>query len=329
MITGGLLIIGVMLIEVLWSTISTKGGGPISMNVAVGLWKLARLLFKRFGYHRLLETNAVVILVVTFLVWVIPMWLGWTMVFSSAEEIVIYQLSEEPAALADRAYFAGMVFLTLGTGDVMATGATWRLLSLLASLNGLVVITLTITYLVSVLSSVIRKRQLAIEISGLGSSAREILENGWDGTGFEALEDQLQSIASQLIIHAEQHLAYPVLQYFHSRDRQAALALALARLDDATTLMSHCVQPEFRPNKTTLRSLRRAIDVYIRRVQLEHITSVDKPPPIPDVEPMRRLEMPMSSFQDCREAFASRTDLRTTLLGLVEAEGWEWPTTTD
>ena len=325
LIIGGLIIVAIVLLDVLWSTISTNGGGPMTMAVTIGCWKVARGLFLRLEYHRILMTNAAVILVLTFLAWVVPMWLGWTMVFSAVDEAVIHQMTGEPAGLADRAYFSAMVFLTLGTGDLVADAGGWRLLSTVAALNGLVVITLTITYLISVLAAVMEKRRLALLINAMGTTASDIVTNGWDGEDFDVLEDQLYDIAARLTLHAERHLAYPVLQYFHPRDDNAALPPALARLDDTTTLLSRCVEENARPNEATLQILRGAIDVYLDRVQLAHLSEVKTHPPTPDIDALDVSGVPVCEYRICREAFASRTDRRTTLCGLLQAEGWSWP----
>ena len=325
-VATGLLLIALVMVDVLWSTVSTQGGGPLARIVSIACWKLSRFHFRRVQQHWILETNAVVTLVLTFLIWVIPMWLGWTLIFSAGEEILFHQVTGEPVTGLDRFYFSGMVLLTLGTGDVLADGAGWRLLSMLASLNGLVVITLTITYLLSIISAVIEKRRLALFIDGLGDTAEEIIEHGWDGAGFESLEGHLQEIAADLMLHAERHLAYPVLQYFHPGDSDAALPTSLAKLNDATTLLSRCVTDEVQPNRTTLKLLRRGIDDYIDRVELGHISEVDRPPPMPDLEYLRSLEIPMNDEALCKERFDDRGGLRRTLSGVIEAEGWTWPT---
>lgn len=321
----GFAIIAIAMIDVIWSTISTNGGGPIAMRLSAICWKVARIIFKRFHYHRILEFNTVVILILTFLVWVLPMWFGWTVIFSASEAIVIHQSSGEAANLADRVYFSGMVFLTLGSGDFVASKSGWRILTTVAALNGLVVITLTITYLISIISAAIDKRKLAVAIKALGQTGVESIVNGWDGHGFSALEDQLQDLSTMLMTHAERHLAYPILQYFHPTDHEAALPPALAVLDDIGTILSECVKPEARPPRATIQSVRRAIDIYIRRVQLQHITDVEEPPPTPDFDGLRASGIPVRDDEECHQAFEHRSDVRCTLFGLVEAEGWQWP----
>ena len=321
---AGVLLIAIPLIDVLWSALSTRGGGPLTALVTMACWKGSRLHFRVTKQHWILEMNAVVTLVMIFLAWVVPMWLGWTLVFSASPEVVVHQLTYDPSTSWDRAYFAGMVFLTLGTGDLVADGSGWRLVSMVASFNGLVIISLTITYLVSVISAVIEKRKLALTIDALGDSAVEILENGWDGDSFDPLEEQLLGISSDLMEHAERHLAYPVLQYFHPADSHAALPRSLAMLEDAVTLLADCVDEQVRPNKLTLQLLRNSIALYCQRIQSVHLSEAEQPP-IPDVQPLRQLGVAICEQSDCIQACVSRSDERVMLARMLQAEGWAWP----
>lgn len=75
-------------------------------------------------------------------------------------------------------------------------------------------ITLAITYLLPVLSVVVEKRSLASQINALGTHASQIVTTAWDGDGFAAFAPQLVALTSSLGRLAEQHLTYPVLDYF-------------------------------------------------------------------------------------------------------------------
>ena len=322
---AGFALIAVAIADVIWSTVSINGGGPISNKVSVVCWKVSRAIFVRTSSHWFLEWTTVAILVLTFLAWVVPMWLGWTLIFSAGEEVVIHQLSEEPAGLLDRAYFAGMVYLTLGTGDLMAASEGWRMWSMVASFTGIVTITLTISYLVSVVSAAIEKRHLASLIWVAGKSPEQVVINGWDGERFSILDDRLYELGQRLMLHSERHLAYPVLQYFHPRDPRAALPPGLAILEDAAIILGECVGEEARPSSTTLRLLRQAIDLYVDRVQLEHISKVDEAPQPPELSELREAGIPVREPDEVPSIFEPHTERRQLLWGLVIAEGWHWP----
>lgn len=322
---AGLLLVAVATVDMLWSTISINGGGPIANSVAVAFWKSSRFVYVRTSSHRVLEFATVVILVATFFAWVVLKWVGWTLVFSAGDAVVIHESAQEQAGFFDRAYFSGMVYLTLGTGDFVATSVGWRLWTIAASLSGLVTITLTISYLVSVVSVAVEKRHLASLIWGAGRSSDHLVVNGWDGESFSILDDRLNELGHKLMRHSECHLAYPVLQYYHPTDPRAALPPGLAVLEDTMIIMEHCVHEEYRPSQTTLRLLRQAIDLYVDRVELQHISRVDEAPKEPHLNGLRRAGIPICDREECRQHFADHAERRRLLWGLIVAEGWHWP----
>ncbi len=322
---AGFALITLAMVDMIWSTISINGGGPIASKISVVCWKISRVLFSRFQSHKILQLTTVVVLILTFLGWVVPKWIGWTLIFTAGEEVVVHQVTGEPAGLRDRAYFSGMVYLTLGSGDLVATSPGWRLWTIAASLSGLVTITLAISYLVSVISAAIEKRHLASLIWVAGKSPEQVVLNGWDGKSFEILDDRLYELGQVLMLHSERHLAYPVLQYFHPGDPRAALPPGLAILEDTTIILSECVDEEIRPSETTLRLLRQAIDLYVDRVQLQHISAVDEAPMPPELSELEEAGIPVSTPEEVRESFRGHSERRRLLWGLVIAEGWHWP----
>ena len=70
--------------------------------------------------------------------------------------------------------FRWLHHIHLGNGDYAPTGA-WRVVTMVASASGLMIVTLSITYLVPLLSAVVEKRALAGRISILGSTVPEMV----------------------------------------------------------------------------------------------------------------------------------------------------------
>lgn len=68
----------------------------------------------------------------------------------------------------------------------------------LTTASGMLFITLSVTYILDILSAVTQKRSLASSIHGLGAQSAEILETGWDGDTFQGLEVPINMIANQL-----------------------------------------------------------------------------------------------------------------------------------
>ena len=166
----------------------------------------------------------------------------------------------------------------LGTGDYVPAGAPWQV----ASLSGLFVVTLVITYVISVVSDVAEKRQLAGTIHALGSSAPEIVAQAGDGSGFDGLDQHLPPLGKQLELHHRRHLAYPVLHYCHSTERCAAPAPAVAAFDDALLLLSEAVAEPARPAPAVVDPPRRRVAAFLSRLGEAFVEPAAELPPATD-----------------------------------------------
>lgn len=311
--------------DLIWSTLSTGGAGAVSKRVAAGLWRTSMAIHRRVGSHRFLEATGPLLVVTIVVVWIVLFWAGWLLIFTSMPEAVVDAKTQAPAALVDRVYFVGFTLFTLGMGDYVGGAPVWRVLTSVASINGLFAITLAITYLLPIVSAATAKRQLALLIDSLGDSTAEVVANGWNGEDFAGLENQLRNITPLLLLHSERHLAYPVLHYFHAAEQRAALAPHILVLDDAVTLLSECVPGAYRPDPSVLRATRHAIDVFLGRITHHFITQADEPPPHPDPRPIEAASVPLIEQAGVDEVFEGVRERRKWLQGFLDGDGWSDP----
>lgn len=320
----GVVLLLLVLVDVIWTTLSTHGAGPVTSMVTSVVWLSFSFIHSKIGLHRLQKVNVVVILISVFWGWIFLLWSGWFLVFVSGEFAVVVAATGEPALLRDRVYFVGMTIFTLGTGDFVAAGTFWRLLMAIASLSGLVMITLAITYLLPVMSAGMERRQIALTIWSLGQNGEEILQNGWNGKDFSLLNSPFEKIASKLIINAERHLAYPVLQYFHAADPRADLVPRAASLNEALLLLEVGISQQSQLSKTALRNLRIALDRYLHRMEFLHIPTSKEAPPLPDLKLLEELDIPMRAEKSIKDGFDDHAEQRKRLYGSLQSVGWNW-----
>jgi hypothetical protein len=245
----GLLLIGVVVEDVIATTLTLgEGTGPLTRRVLRLAWRGLFGLQRRRGGRKLLGNAGALLLAVTVMIWVALFWGGWSLVFLGSGTVIDASTGERASAL-DVVYYAGYAVFTLGVGDFVADEAGWRVMTFLASFSGLVLVTFTITYLFSVVSAVVSRRAVATQIHCLGDSAEDILVRGWDGGSFSpAFTSHLIALSAQLASVAEQHLAYPVLHYFRSREARASAPVAASRLDNAVVLLEAAVAQPARPS---------------------------------------------------------------------------------
>lgn len=320
----GLFLVGFTLFDALWTTIAPYGAGPLSKQIARGWWTASLWVHRRIGAHRLLAFAGPALLVIAFLVWVGLLWMGWTLLFSAEPGAVVASASNAPADLAGRVYYVGFVLFTLGTGDYVPVGGTWEVLSAVASLSGLFVVTLAITYVLSVVSAVAAKRQLAGSIHSLGDTPADLVCRAWDGSGFAGLDQHLPSLGSALEHHNQRHLAYPVVHYFHSTDRRTALGPAVAVLDDALLILAEGVAADARPAPAIVEPTRRAVGSFLETLGDAFIEPSDDVPPTPDLAAVASAGVPTESAGHFERAVEREVHRRRLLWGLVEDGGWSW-----
>ena len=253
--------------------------------------------------------------------WITLALAGWTLVFSAAEGAVRATTSEAPANLVGRLYFTGYTVFTLGNGDYFPGDGAWQLATVLAVATGLVLVTLSITYLVPVVSAVALRRQLATYIASLGGTPHEIIVRSWDGSGFGGLTQHLMSLTPLFHTSRQQHLAYPVLHYFHSQNRESAAAPNVANLSQALHLLRHAVTPEVRPDAATLDPLDRAIGGFLGTVGTAYLSAA-QPVPLAELAPLRDAGVPVTTDAEYEATAADSDGRRKLLASLLVDDGW-------
>jgi hypothetical protein len=209
-----------------------------------GMWRLWRFRAGRAksssDREKLLGSFAPLLVVVLLGAWVGFLILAFgLMLFGLRAEIL-----NEPD-LTTAIYQAGITFLTIGYGDVLAKGILSRLVELLAAGTGLGVVALGITYLFSLYGSFQRREQLVTTLdarAGAPPSGVAMLETYvqlglWDDLRRTLAEWEVW--AAQVL---DSHVAYPVLIFFRSSHDNESWLSALGAVLDAAVLIKTTVE---------------------------------------------------------------------------------------
>ncbi|HET6626252.1 MAG TPA: potassium channel family protein [Nocardioidaceae bacterium] len=203
LVAVGLALVLLVFVDALTTTlVVAAGAGPLTRRVSRVLWSLLLRVHTRDKPSLMLSAGGTMLLVLTVVTWVVGLWVGWSLVFLGSDQ-VISSSDRAPASPAGVVYFTGMTIFTLGVGDFVVDSAVWRVLSTVASFTGLTLVTLAITYLVSVVSAVVARRALAIHIIALGDTAEDTVCRVWDGHRFSAVFiQQLISLSAEVATSA-------------------------------------------------------------------------------------------------------------------------------
>ncbi|EKV28868.1 Ion transport 2 domain protein [Caenispirillum salinarum AK4] len=297
----GVVLVLVVNVDFMWTAVSMGGAGLVAERGA----RAAGGLFSRMMKGRLIHAVGPLVLTILFIWWVGGLWLGWTLIFNAEPGAVVASQSREAADFWEVGYFAGFSLSTLGVGDFVAAKDGWRLVAILTALNGLSLITLGITYIVSILQTLVQQHALAREIQTYGRTAEELVLWGWTGSDFSRLSQALGSMPQSLLsMEAKEH-AFPIAWEYLPGDRCAAIGCSVALLEDALALIA-CTRGGDTLLATDLRPLDRALDQYIRNTTAHRVDA----PPLKGLEAMEAAGIPLKEAASREAAIRERAERR-------------------
>lgn len=311
-------------VDIGWTALGTHGGGPISGPVMAAIWKLHLRLHERRPNHRRLSFAGSLMLAGLLMLWTALLWLGWFCVFSAREGAIVNTQTQRPADAVSRLYFVAYAISTMGNGDFQPRSDVWRFLVAIATIGGIGTLTLSITFLLNVLPAVVAARQIGAYVTDLGETPQGIMIRAWTGEKFDGLHDHLIELTGMIHLYTEQHLAYPLLHYFHSEKERTASTLKLAVLNEVVFLL-HCGIPEHvRLGPMAVLPVKDALRGLSEVMSAEFVEPADEAPPIPDLNMLREAGLPTVSDADFAEAAHRYEESRRFFAGLLADDGWPW-----
>ena len=202
--------------------------------------KINRLLGRAILKNRntfIFKYSGILHLLVTTLFWLLMLFLGSFIIYASSPDMVITSDSKLPATLAERLYYTGFVISTLGIGDFIPGKDLSRVITTFLSFSGFILLTTALTYLISVVNTVLQKKQLAIYISTLGNDMDELYESVITPEGINLLVRNTNSIREMIIRNSSNYIFFPIIQYYLSGNKEDALELQLVRLYEVLTVL--------------------------------------------------------------------------------------------
>lgn len=298
---------------VLWSG---QGAGPVTA-VLTGVGRRVMSVIGD-GSRRLHSAVGPAVLLAIVGAWSLLLLVGFTLVLQMDPDAVRTAATDRPSDWFERAYYVGYSLFTLGNGDLAPTTDALRALTVLMNALGMFLITLSVTYLLPVISASVGSRSFGSSVTSLGDTPEDIVAGAWDGHRIH-LDHQIRTLASELSVLAQQHLAYPVLHLFHSADPTSSGPRGVAIVDDVLTLLD-AVDPTIAPPAPGRRQLRSAIDRYLDTYG-PHVEGGDPPPP-PSLDALAAAGVPLvrdsAAFE---EAVAADGDRRGQVQALARTTG--------
>lgn len=221
-ILGTLLIVSVM-IDACWTTLTTRGSGLLTSGVVAGVRLFAYMSSRWLTRRGPLMAAGPLAVILMGMVWLIGLWSGWVLVFYGMSASVLDSATNMPVGLGGYIYYVGFTLSTLGVGDLVPAGSALQVLTTVASFNGLILVTLVITYAVPLVGGAVERREVAFELCLINKAM-----NRKQGLEPALLAGDLKSVRRDLLHCTEQRMAYPMLDLYFTRSRDFSLAFQLA-----------------------------------------------------------------------------------------------------
>lgn len=279
----GAAVYAVTMWDVLKTTLSMHGGGPLTDRLMRGIDAVIRRSGEkepRDTTHGIVRYSNLALTVAIFVMWFGGLLLAATLMLS-ADEDSVSQVSEGNAGpmWLNRVYFVGASLTTAGFGDFVPNGVHWQALTVLVASSGLVVTSLGISYVVSTVTAVVAQRALARRITDLGRSPEDILGAHFRDGGFADVGSVVDGLAGDLVTHTQRHLAYPAIHYVRADDDRDCLPAAIALLDETLTILLYEVPAEALPPRHQLFSVRRAVTAYLESLRADFVEEIEDDAP--------------------------------------------------
>jgi len=252
MILGGVLVLLIGLIDMISTTVVTRDGGGFVTRRTIDLsWRAWRWVSNLTGLHVSLASAPILVLV--FAQWLVALLLGWT--------LIVHALTP-PAPLFDQ--ILSVMSLTIGRGKPPCDLPAW--IAVGVGMAGVVLVSLTISYVIAVVSAVAYTRHVAGYLLAMGITPREIVERGYeDGEVTEKFPLHFISLAPLIAFVGTKTLAFPVIDVFQPAAAGRAISVRVGCVVQAVALVRN--DPDKQPipraaEQTFLDAVDHLLEVY-------------------------------------------------------------------
>lgn len=265
-------------------------------------------------------------LIGTILIWYFLLLLGWSAIFLSGLGSVIESSSGASTDLLQRIYFTGATISTVGYGDLVPSRPPWTILANVAAFTTTFLITTSLSYMIPIISAARDRRHLATAIRAVGRSPEELIAQSWTKGNSQVATNYWLTLFDLISQHAQAHLIYPVLHYFHSENGKASSPGAILDLADAVFLIGQTSEHEDRPPSFFFTLAWSSLHEYGRVKTLDmthaHFTQNQNNIDHLSVSALQKLNLPLRDEREYEPALEEYLKLRHRLVQLCLEDGW-------
>ncbi len=196
--------------------------GPISELLNRNMWRVSRFFafrLSRAGRHHLLNSIGPLLLPALIVVFLILVVCGFAFIYYPHMPAQFHIAAPTGAPpWIDALYFSGITLTTLGYGDISPATTAMRFVAMIEGAAGFALISLAVTYLLTVYRALERKRAVALSFyqqAEQGADVAGFITHHYVAGRFYGLESVLRLASRDLQELLESHIEHPVIHYFH------------------------------------------------------------------------------------------------------------------
>lgn len=329
--TAGFVLLALIIFDIYATVLhSSARYGPVGESLNRSVWRVARAVafrLSRANRHRLLNMIGPLLLPLLISVYVVLLVLSYALVYyPHIPGGFTFGVAHPEPGWVDAVYFSGVTLTSVGYGDVVPRIAPLRFLALFEAASGLVVISLAITYMLTVYTALERKRAVAVSLyhqAGEGADVAGFIAHHFVEGRFYGLRDALRTVMRDLQGLLESHIDHPVIHYFHPVEVYKGTPRVLFLLLETCTVIRAALDREQNQDLRNYPEVR-TLDAGVRHVLTQLVDSLDLE---------RRVRPRRPTEQEAREATERwRRRYEQTLARLRESgisirrdteQGWE------
>jgi hypothetical protein len=255
--------------------------GPVGESLNRSVWRLTRAAafrLSRANRHRLLNMVGPLLLPLLIAVYIVLLVLAFALVYyPHVPGGFTFGVSHPEPGWIDAVYFSGVTLTTVGYGDVVPRAAHLRFLALFEAVSGLVVISLAITYMLTVYTALERKRAVAVSVyhqAGQGADVAGFIAHHFVEGRFYGLRDALRTVTRDLQGLLESHIDHPVIHYFHPVEVYKGTPRVLFLLLETCAVIRAALDREENQDLRNYPEVR-TLDAGVRHVLTQLVDSLD------------------------------------------------------
>ncbi|MBA3901273.1 MAG: two pore domain potassium channel family protein [Bacteroidetes bacterium] len=254
----------------------------------------------------------------------VVLFIGWCLIFLAIDSSVVITQTGEVTGWLDKIYFVGYSFTTHGNGDLRPAIGIYQVMTPIIAASGFATLSLSVTYLISVISAAVNKMNVASKITSIGETVEGFVIMLWKVKHFQAIDLILNTISSELTMLHEQHKAYPALHYFHTSEYKKSVAYALAVLDDALNIIEFGLDEKEKPSPFIIYNCRQIIEDYLSTISSKKRSGKDVAPPAISIQKIKEAEMKTKDEKEFFRKVDAQKERRKMLFRMVRDDGWDW-----